>query len=109
MAERAAYCWVSASQTHSLRMNAAIRHRLSVPPFLHRLLSKQAASSEQAGQMTQEDLQDGGGRFPPTRRSVIEAVRSIDAEEHERALEALCAAYWQPVYKYVRWPWTGPP
>jgi len=58
--------------------------------------------------MTQEDLQDGGGRFPPTRRSVIEAVRSIDAEEHERALEALCAAYWKPVYKYVRWRWNRP-
>ncbi len=58
--------------------------------------------------MTQEDLQDGGGRFPPTRRSVIEAVHSIDAEERERALEALCAAYWKPVYKYVRWRWNRP-
>ena len=90
------------------QMNAAIRRHLSVPPFLHRLLSKYATPCEQAGQMTQEDLQDGGGRFPPTRRSVIEAVRSIDAEEHERALEALCAAYWKPVYKYVRWRWNRP-
>jgi RNA polymerase sigma factor (sigma-70 family) len=48
------------------------------------------------------------GRFPPTRRSVIEAVRSIDAEERERALETLCAAYWKPVYKYVRWRWNRP-
>jgi RNA polymerase sigma factor (sigma-70 family) len=39
---------------------------------------------------------------------VIEAVRSIDAEERERALEALCAAYWKPVYKYVRWRWNRP-
>jgi RNA polymerase sigma factor (sigma-70 family) len=58
--------------------------------------------------MTQEDLQPGGDRFPPTRRSVIEAVRSISAEERERALEALCAAYWKPVYKYVRWRWNRP-
>jgi RNA polymerase sigma factor (sigma-70 family) len=58
--------------------------------------------------MTEQDLQDGGGRFPPTRRSVIEAVRSIDAEERERALEVLCAAYWKPVYKYVRWRWNRP-
>jgi RNA polymerase sigma factor (sigma-70 family) len=59
--------------------------------------------------MSEEDFQPGGDRFPPTRRSVIEAVRSIDAEERERALEALCTAYWKPVYKYVRWRWNRPP
>lgn len=58
--------------------------------------------------MSEEDIQPGGDRFPPTRRSVIEAVRSIDAEERECALEALCAAYWKPVYKYVRWRWNRP-
>ena len=58
--------------------------------------------------MADEDVHQGGDRFPPTRRSVIEAVRSIDAEERERALEALCAAYWKPVYKYVRWRWNRP-
>jgi RNA polymerase sigma factor (sigma-70 family) len=57
----------------------------------------------------QEDSQHGGDRFPPTRRSVIEAVRSIDAEERERALEALCAAYWKPIYKYIRLRWNRPP
>ena len=31
--------------------------------------------------MSGEDFQAGPDRFPPTRRSVIEAVRSIDAEE----------------------------
>jgi len=39
---------------------------------------------------------------------VIEAVRSIDAQERERAMEALCAAYWKPIYKYVRWRWNRP-
>jgi RNA polymerase sigma factor (sigma-70 family) len=58
--------------------------------------------------MSQDDSLSGGERFPPTRRSVIEAVQSIDAEERERALEALCAAYWKPVYKYVRWRWNRP-
>ncbi|HEX4543197.1 MAG TPA: sigma-70 family RNA polymerase sigma factor [Candidatus Acidoferrum sp.] len=58
--------------------------------------------------MSEEEFQLGGDRFPPTRRSVIEAVRSIDAEERERALEALCAAYWRPVYKYVRLRWNRP-
>jgi len=59
--------------------------------------------------MSVGDSQPGGDRFPLTRRSVIEAARSIDAEERERALEALCAAYWRPVYKYVRWRWSRPP
>src|SRR6267142_1596258 len=58
--------------------------------------------------MNEEEVQPGGDRFPPTRRSVIEAVRSIDVEERGRALEALCAAYWKPVYKYVRWRWKRP-
>jgi RNA polymerase sigma factor (sigma-70 family) len=58
--------------------------------------------------MSKDDPQPGGDRFPPTRRSVIEAVHSIDAEERERALEALCAAYWKPVYKYIRLRWYRP-
>jgi RNA polymerase sigma factor (sigma-70 family) len=58
--------------------------------------------------MTQNELPNGGDRFPPTRRSVLEAVRSIDAEEREGALEALCAAYWKPIYKYVRLRWNRP-
>ncbi|HET8922825.1 MAG TPA: sigma-70 family RNA polymerase sigma factor [Candidatus Acidoferrum sp.] len=59
--------------------------------------------------MSQDDIQAGGDRFPSTRRSVIEAVRSIDAEERELALEAFCAAYWKPIYKYVRMRWKRPP
>lgn len=58
--------------------------------------------------MAEEDFQSGGDRFPLTRRSVIEAARSIDAEERARALESLCAAYWKPIYKYVRWRWNRP-
>ena len=59
--------------------------------------------------MTQEDFPAGGDRFPATRRSVLEAARSIDAEERETALEALCAGYWKPVYKYVRLRWNRTP
>ncbi len=58
--------------------------------------------------MTQDESPSGGDRFPLTRRSVVAAVRSIDAEERERALEALCAAYWKPVYKYIRLRWNRP-
>ena len=43
----------------------------------------------------------GGDRFPLTRWSVIEAARSSDESERTRAMEAICRAYWQAVYKYV--------
>jgi RNA polymerase sigma factor (sigma-70 family) len=58
--------------------------------------------------MSETEPPHGGDRFPPTRRSVIEAVRSIDAEERQEALEALCAAYWKPIYKYIRLRWNRP-
>jgi RNA polymerase sigma factor (sigma-70 family) len=48
----------------------------------------------------------GGKHFPSTRWSVIEAARSDDGGERARALDALCAAYWKPVYKYVRLRWN---
>jgi len=49
------------------------------------------------------------GRFPATRWSVIEAARSREPAQRERALETLFAAYWRPVYKYVRLRWNRPP
>jgi RNA polymerase sigma factor (sigma-70 family) len=51
----------------------------------------------------------GGGRFPATRWSVVEAARSREPAQRERALETLFAAYWRPVYKYVRLRWNRPP
>jgi RNA polymerase sigma factor (sigma-70 family) len=51
----------------------------------------------------------GGGRFPATRWSVIEAARSHEPAEREKALETLFAAYWRPVYKYVRLRCNHPP
>jgi RNA polymerase sigma factor (sigma-70 family) len=50
-----------------------------------------------------------GGNFPPTRWSVIEAARSNDASERARAFDALCTAYWKPVYKYLRLKFSRPP
>src|SRR5689334_18421893 len=58
--------------------------------------------------MNDEGFQYSGDRFPPTRRSVIDAVGSSDAEERKRALESLCAAYWRPIYKYIRLRWNRP-
>src|SRR6202171_1567215 len=48
-------------------------------------------------------------KFPPTRWSVVDAARSDDPAEQARALETLFAAYWKPVYKYVRLRWNRQP
>ncbi len=47
----------------------------------------------------------GQGSFPATRWSLIVAARSAQPEERRRALEVLIAAYWKPVYKYIRLRW----
>jgi len=43
-----------------------------------------------------------------TRWSVIDAVKSEDSADQARALDTLFAAYWKPVYKYVRLRWNRP-
>lgn len=48
-------------------------------------------------------------KFPPTRWSVLEAARSNNPAHRERALETLFAAYWKPVYKYIRLRWNQQP
>jgi len=47
--------------------------------------------------MPQDEFTGGDGRFPVTRWSVIEGVRSFDGEARKRALDKLCEAYWKPV------------
>lgn len=47
-------------------------------------------------------------RFPETQWSAIVAARSADAEERQRAFGILIAAYWKPVYKYLRVKWNKP-
>jgi RNA polymerase sigma factor (sigma-70 family) len=47
----------------------------------------------------------GQGSFPATRWSLITAARSAEPEARQRALEILVAAYWKPVYKYIRLRW----
>lgn len=46
------------------------------------------------------------GSFPATRWSLIAAARGAEPEARQRALEILVAAYWKPVYKYVRLRWN---
>jgi DNA-directed RNA polymerase specialized sigma24 family protein len=49
-----------------------------------------------------------GDQFPATRWSVIDAVKSASPKERVRALDTLSAAYWKPIYKYVRLRWNQP-
>jgi len=56
--------------------------------------------------MAQDEFTSGHERFPATRWSVVEGVRSEDGTERKRALQTLCEAYWNPVYKYVRLRWN---
>jgi RNA polymerase sigma factor (sigma-70 family) len=55
-----------------------------------------------------DDTEIGGrdGRFPLTRHSLMQAVQSADTDERRRALDVLIAAYWKPVYKYIRLRWS---
>lgn len=43
-----------------------------------------------------------GGQFPATQRSIVDAIRSSDADVRRRAFNTLVGTYWKPVYKYVR-------
>jgi RNA polymerase sigma factor (sigma-70 family) len=55
-----------------------------------------------------DDTNMGGAspRFPQTRWSLLVAARSDRPGERHRALDALIAAYWKPVYKYIRLRWN---
>jgi DNA-directed RNA polymerase specialized sigma24 family protein len=56
-----------------------------------------------------EETDIGGrvSRFPTTRRSAVLAAGSEDHAERERGFELLVAAYWKPVYKYIRVKWRA--
>jgi RNA polymerase sigma factor (sigma-70 family) len=55
-----------------------------------------------------DDTKIGGPspRFPATRWSVLLAARSEEPTERTRAFETIVAAYWKPVYKYIRIRWN---
>jgi RNA polymerase sigma factor (sigma-70 family) len=50
-----------------------------------------------------------GEPFPLTRYSVLAAARSDNGEERARALDLLFAAYWKPIYKYIRLKYSQAP
>src|SRR5579864_8563663 len=45
------------------------------------------------------------GRFPDTRPSAISAAVSKDEDRRRPGQEAIVAAYWKPVYRYIRVRW----
>jgi DNA-directed RNA polymerase specialized sigma24 family protein len=86
---------------------------LSATPVLHKLLPHATAlgassRSDRTQRMNEDKSNQGNDRFPLTRWSVIDAARSSDGAERARAMDTLCAAYWKPVYKYVRLRWNRP-
>ncbi len=46
-----------------------------------------------------------GGKFPATRASVVESLRSASPDDRRQAAERLIALYWKPLYKYARIRW----
>jgi RNA polymerase sigma factor (sigma-70 family) len=50
----------------------------------------------------------GNGRFPETRHSAIAAAQGGSAADRALAHETIVAAYWRPVYKYIRIKWRSP-
>ncbi len=56
--------------------------------------------------MITQDTQIGrSGKFPATRWSAVRAACADDPVERKRALETIIAAYWKPLYKYIRIRW----
>jgi RNA polymerase sigma factor (sigma-70 family) len=46
-----------------------------------------------------------GERFPATRSTLLEEIRSVEPETRQRALGRLIEVYWRPVYGYLRLRW----
>lgn len=45
-------------------------------------------------------------QLPATRHSIVEALRSSDADVRRDGYGAMVAVYWKPVYKYLRLKWS---
>jgi RNA polymerase sigma factor (sigma-70 family) len=47
--------------------------------------------------------------FPATRHSIVAAMRSESDDVRRSAFDTLVAAYWKPIFKYVRLKWGASP
>lgn len=54
---------------------------------------------------TPPENQGSQGLFPNTRVTWLHQARSEDEAERRRALDAICEAYWRPVYATIRVKW----
>jgi RNA polymerase sigma factor (sigma-70 family) len=52
------------------------------------------------------DIGGSRDRFPLTHKSVIARIGSDDEAVRGQAFESIIAAYWKPVYKYIRMKWN---
>ena len=59
-----------------------------------------------SGERGQLGIGEAPAGFPATRHSILAAVHSDDSAERSRGLDAITAAYWKPVYKYLRLRWN---
>jgi DNA-directed RNA polymerase specialized sigma24 family protein len=50
-------------------------------------------------------MDDTGERFPLTRSTLLQQIRSPDPETRSRAFGSLVQVYWRPVYGYLRLRW----
>src|SRR5262249_46696035 len=92
-----------AGRTHEREIHPNLRIRLLWPGRLSTYTPQRPTGVQTVG----EDTGIGGvrHRFPLTRWSVIEGVRSAEPQQRQRALDVLVSAYWKPVYKYIRLHW----
>jgi DNA-directed RNA polymerase specialized sigma24 family protein len=64
--------------------------------------------SPNGGQLAVDNDTDLGGLeagFPATQCSLVRAAGSADPDVRKQAQDTLIAAYWKPVYKYIRVKW----
>jgi RNA polymerase sigma factor (sigma-70 family) len=71
----------------------------SASAFAESLFAQNVMSDAQTSRMT---AGKSGERFPETRWTLISQVRGVDDALRASALEALCGAYWYPIYAVVR-------
>ncbi len=95
---------VKAAERRSARQPRAAVSRFAVRPSLSCSVRSDVVHSLSLHMRDDTNL-GGKGKFPSTRWSLVVAARSTEPEVQRRALDVLIAAYWKPVYKYIRLRW----
>jgi len=53
------------------------------------------------------DLGGPSAEFPPTKCTILAASSSPDPEVRRQAFDSIIAAYWKPIYRYIRIRWKA--